>query len=191
MTSGGRSPTKRGSCRPHQTHQRGARSAPASSPTWSPRSTTDADPRRRSAQRIGGSPVSAPGSNIPVGDQTRLRLHEGALPRPAQESPSARGRGGAGEPVHDAKAPAASPRGVVCPRIHRNALQPTRVVVGVSRRWPFTRSDCRPHGVRRHDLFRPSLRARNYVPDPIELWEGGLTYFTVRNGRASPADGAD
>src|SRR5262249_56244165 len=52
-------------------------------------------------------PHPRPGRTSHRGDQTRLRVHEGALPRAVQESPSARRRVGAGGPVHDAKAPAA------------------------------------------------------------------------------------
>src|SRR5262249_21436870 len=70
----------------------------------------------------GGDPHSRPRPTSPLGGPERLRLHEGALSRAAQESPSARGGVGAREPVHDAKAPAALPGGVIRPLVQQKAL---------------------------------------------------------------------
>src|SRR5262249_41293592 len=67
-------------------------------------------------------PHSRPRRTSHWGDQTRLRLHEGALSRAAQEWPSARGRVRARGPVHDAGALAPPPGGGICPTTARGTL---------------------------------------------------------------------
>jgi hypothetical protein len=58
-------------------------------------------------------------------DQTRLRLHQGVLPRLGQEPASTRGRLRAGESVHDAEALAPPPGGVICRSTEGDALKTT------------------------------------------------------------------
>jgi len=93
------------------------------------------------------------------GDQTRLRLYQGVLPRLGEKPASARGGVCAGEPVHEAEALAPSPGGVICPSTERDALRTDSRALALcpgASVWPFT-SHCRPGSHAQHDLFRPSL----------------------------------
>src|SRR5262249_17675818 len=100
------------------------------------------------------------------GDQTRLRLHQGVLPRLGEKPASARGGVCAGEPVHDAEALALPPGGVICLSTERDAWRTdSRALAICPRAWGGTfPSHCRPGGHAQHDLFRPSLEVPHRLP---------------------------